>query len=182
MELFWEKGYEGTSLNDLTSAMGINAPSLYAAFGSKQELFEKAVELYSEQEGAWIKAALDEPTAEKMIEALLQNYVKNLMAPHKPKGCMVVLAAPNCTEENRALREKLAAGRKYVEIVIRNRLKQAQADGDLDKTLDVAPIAAFYNTVLQGMSLQARDGATKKCLQTVANSAVAAWPALTNPN
>jgi AcrR family transcriptional regulator len=181
MEVFWKKGYEGASLTDLTTAMGINAPSMYGTFGSKEELFRQALKLYNQEEGAGTEEALKEPHIEEVIKKLFKNHLKALSSTCKPRGCMVVLAAPHFTEENRELRKLLADYRKHLEVVLRDRLKKAIADGELHPSTNIAAIAAFYNAVLQGLSIQARDGVSKRTLQMIADSAIAAWSTLSRP-
>ena len=180
MEVFWAKGYDGAALSDLTAAMGINPPSLYAAFGSKEALFREAVDLYGAIEGTEIWAAIDEaPTAREAIRQFLTATANVFTRPGKPPGCLVVLSAlhPNDTNENvyRVLREKRADN----VATLRDRLKRAVREGELPKGVDTLAVATFYVTVQQGMSIQARDGATRETLRAVADSAMAAWDGLT---
>ncbi len=180
MEVFWAKGYDGAALSDLTTAMGINPPSLYAAFGSKEALFREAVDLYGTTEGSEIWAAIDEaPTAHEAMRRFLDRTADVFTRPGKPRGCLVVLGAlhPNDSNENvcRVLREKRADSIA----TLRNRLKRAVRDGELPNEADTLAIATFYATVQQGMSIQARDGASREALRAVADSAMAAWDGLT---
>jgi AcrR family transcriptional regulator len=182
MRVFWQRGYEGTSLSDLTAAMGINSPSLYAAFGCKEALFREAVELYNVTEGATTTAALsEEPTARAAIEAMLRSNARAYADPATPPGCMVVLAAAISTAENEPVREFLAGVRREAHDAVRQRLKRGIADGDLPKGTDTAALANFYTTVLQGLSFQARDGASRKTLNTIVDCAMAAWDTLASP-
>ncbi|XXT68367.1 TetR/AcrR family transcriptional regulator [Sorangium sp. So ce693] len=182
MEVFWERGYEGTSLSDLTAAMGINSPSLYAAFGCKEALFREAVELYTEVEGATTNRALrDEPTARRAVEAMLRGNVEGYVTPGKPSGCMVVLAATLGTPENERVRAYLAACRRAALDVLRRRLDRGVVEGDVPVGTDTAALAAFYTAVLQGLSLQARDGASREALQAIVDCAMAAWETLARP-
>ena len=182
MEVFWVKGYEGASISDLTGAMGIGSPSLYAAFGSKEALFREAIELYGRIEGPEIWDAVENaPDARAAVEGFLTATAHSFSRPGKPRGCMVVLSQLNTTEASAsvcaALRENRAQGQSGLEA----RLRRAIGDGDLPPSVDVAALAAFYLTVQQGMSIQARDGASEDRLLAVAKGAMAAWGPLTAP-
>jgi AcrR family transcriptional regulator len=179
MRLFWERGYEGTSLADLTEAMGINRPSLYAAFGSKEELFREAVAYYDAVEGlATARALQREPTARAAVHAMLRDNARSYCDKARPPGCMIVLAAtigaPECAEA----RAFLAACRQDGQAQLQARIERAVAEGELPPGVDAARIAAFYTTVLQGLSIQARDGATAEALAGVVDAAMLAWDGL----
>lgn len=179
MEVFWQHGYDGASMSDLTSAMGINSPSLYAAFGSKEQLFREAVAYYDETEGAVAAAALrDLPTARDAIAAVLRHQVTAFTDPNRPRGCMIVLAATTSTDRTRGVHDHLAEWRTATEGDIRDRIARGIADGDVPAGADPGAIAAFYNAVNQGMAIQARDGADRAKLSAVAEAAIAAWPVL----
>jgi AcrR family transcriptional regulator len=180
MEVFWERGYEGTSIADLTAAMDIRAPSLYAAFGSKRDLFREAVALYDATEGAATARALaDQPTAREAVEAVLRDNARIYTRAGKPQGCMIVLAAANANPSDEAIRDYLTELRRAAVVDIRKRLDRAVEEGDLSPGTDTAAIAAFYNTVLEGLSIEARDGASGKALTSIIDSAMAAWEPLT---
>ncbi|XXY44198.1 TetR/AcrR family transcriptional regulator [Sorangium sp. So ce269] len=182
MEVFWERGYEGTSLTDLTTAMGINSPSLYAAFGCKESLFREAVSLYNEVEGAAVTRAMsEEPTARRAVEAMLRGNAEAYVSPGKPSGCMIVLAATLGTQESEAVRSHLAEVRRGALVELQRRLDRGVAEGDLPAGTDTAALAAFYTTVLQGLSIQARDGASREALLAVVDCAMAAWDVLARP-
>jgi AcrR family transcriptional regulator len=181
MEVFWAEGYDGASLSDLTAAMGINSPSLYAAFGSKEALFREAVALYGETEGTEIWAPLPEaPTPREAIERFLCATAESFTRPGKPAGCLIVLGALHANDANanvcRGLRERRA---ENIE-ALRARLDRAVREGDLPQGLDCQAVATFYATVQQGMSIQARDGASREALLKVAGCAMAAWDGLTS--
>ncbi|NSC21995.1 TetR/AcrR family transcriptional regulator [Streptomyces albus subsp. chlorinus] len=180
MRVFWERGYEATSLAELTEAMGIRPPSLYAAFGSKEQLFREAVELYERTEGSATSQALDEAaTAREGVHEALRRNACRYTEPGKPSGCMVVLAGTNCTPENEPVRELLAKDRRTTEEYLRARADRGVAEGDVPPGTDTATLAAYYATVLFGLSLRARDGAPRTDLLAVADAAMTAWDGLT---
>jgi AcrR family transcriptional regulator len=180
VELFWARGYEATTLTDLQRAMGINAPSFYAAFGSKEQLFREAVQLYSRTEGAPMTHALaSAPTARAAIEGLLRAATTSFCRPGKPRGCLVVLGATNCSDANSGVADFLRAQRSHRHTLIQERLRQGVVDGELPPTVDLTAIAAFYVTIIDGLAIEARDGASRRTLQTIVGCAMAAWETLT---
>jgi AcrR family transcriptional regulator len=179
MEVFWEHGYEGTSLGDLTAAMGIRPPSLYAAFGNKEALFREAVALYEGMEGEPMLQALREaPTAAAGIEAMLRANVRSYTQPDLPTGCMVVLAATTYTPSTEGIRDFLAEQRRAGTAAVQERLERGQADGDVPPGADTGALAAYVMSVQYGLSLQARDGATREELDTVVDCVTAGWDAV----
>ncbi len=182
MEVFWEHGYEGASISELTAAMGINSPSLYAAFGCKEQLLRDAVAHYNDTEGSAAAMALRElPTAREAIAEVLRHNVIAFTDPEKPPGCMIVLTATTYTDESRAVHSHLADWRTALEHDFRERIERGIADGDVPAGTDAATIAAFYNTVNHGMAIQARDGADRSKLSGIAETAVSAWDGLVGP-
>ena len=176
LQVFWEKGYEGASLSDLTEAMGINRPSLYAAFGDKEALFRQVLERYERGPGAYMNEALNEPMARSAIERMLKGTVAALTCPQSPHGCLYVQGALACGDESSKMRKELATRRSAGELALRKRLKKAKEDGELPATADPADLARFYMAVMHGMSVQAAGGASRGALEGVAETALKAWP------
>jgi AcrR family transcriptional regulator len=182
LDVFWERGYEGTSLSDLARAMGIASASIYACFGSKEDLFRKVMALYGTTSGEPPRRALRErPTARAAIEAMLRATAEQVTRPDAPHYCMLILAAPTGAVENHAVREFLAGIRRDMHTEIKDRLARGVAEGDLAAPpAGVDAIARYYTTVVQGLSIQARDGATRAELETVITCSMAAWDTLTS--
>ncbi len=175
MQVFWRKGFEGASLPDLTRAMGINRPSLYAAFGNKQALFRKVVARYGEGPGAYFAAALSQPTARLAAEKLLLESAEALACPKHP-GCLMVQGGLCGGAESKGVRKDLAAKRKLSEGKLRERFERGQREGDLRADASAADLARFVATTLYGMSVQAAGGATREELRRVAETALRVWP------
>ncbi len=176
LRVFWEKGYEGTSLSDLTEAMGINRPSLYAAFGNKEALFRKALDRYVERTMAFVRDAINEPTGRGVAERLLRSAADMVTNPRNPRGCLTVRGALSSGEETDPIRLELALRRSEGEAVIRERLERAKGEGELPPGANPADLARYLATVYQGMSVQAAGGATRGQLRRVAETALRAWP------
>lgn len=179
MRVFWTSGYEGASVSELAQAMGINKPSLYAAFGCKEALFREAIELYEKEEGAPVGAALEAGrTARGAIETALRVNARCYTNPDNPRGCMVVVSALAGSPENNPVCSFLADSRRESEESFRRRVARGIAEGDVPSSADAGRVAAFYATVMNGLSIQARDGATADALERVIDSAMAAWDAI----
>jgi AcrR family transcriptional regulator len=180
MKIFWERGYEGATLTELQNAMGnITAPSLYAAFGSKEKLFREAVQLYSKiQANRFLKALTDKSTARESVEAFLMAMAESFSQPDKPRGCLVILGAINCMQANRTIQDYLRDQRMLRQKIILQRLQRGVAEGDLSKRVNLNVIASFYSTVMNGLAIQARDGATRKDLKSMVDCAMGAWDRL----
>ena len=177
MLLFWNRGYEATSVSELTDAMGITPPSLYAAFGDKKRLFFEAVDRYQAGPGSFAQRALtDEPTAERAIQRLFADTIDSFCDPKHPKGCMVVLAATNCKAESGDIIGELANRRRAAERAIRERIAAGRAAGELSAGVDVDALAGLVVTILYGLSIKARDGASRAALCKIAEQTMLIWP------
>ncbi|MGE5261655.1 MAG: TetR/AcrR family transcriptional regulator [Actinomycetota bacterium] len=177
LDVFWRNGYEGASVSDLTLAMGINPPSLYAAFGNKEQLFRKALDRYMQQHEEFFREALAQPKARDGLAALFSKTAEALTSKTSPRGCLLVQGVAGAGDHAQCIRDQLSAGRAVNEKLIRDRLKRAKAEGELAKSADPAALARFVSTVMQGMAVQAAGGASRKDLEAVAATAMAAWPA-----
>jgi AcrR family transcriptional regulator len=174
---FRKNGYEGTSLDDLTAAMGINRPSLYAAFGNKEQLFARAVERYVELGGERVRAALSAPTAREAAERYLREVVIGpCESPDATRGCLLVGAALTCSASAEAVRQLLVDRRSENEKLLRERFDRAVAEGDLPAGVSADDLARFVTTIMQGLSVHAAGGATRRQQLAVVDIALRAWP------
>lgn len=174
--MFWRKGYEGASLSDLTKAMRVNRPSLYAAFGDKEALFRKALDRYASGPAAYTREALKEPTARAIAERLLRGAADLLGDPSHPRGCLMVQGALACGDAGHSIQRELMARRAAGEAALRRRLERAKSSGDLPAGSDPAQLAFYLATVLHGMAVQAAGGAGRRELRRVVETALRAWP------
>ncbi|MBL7498873.1 TetR/AcrR family transcriptional regulator [Frankia sp. CNm7] len=173
--LFWDRGYEATSIADLTAAMGVGPPSLYAAFGSKRALFDEVLEVYCEVYRAFmVRAFSEEPTFRRGLERLLREAAAAYTRPDRPPGCLAVSAAVNCgsPEVEQSLRALRTSGVDALERAIRAAIRASE----LPEDADARSLAVFTGVVLQGMAQQARDGASRRELESTAMIAFRAWP------
>lgn len=173
LDLFWTRGYEGASLSDLTAAMRISRPSLYAAFGDKRALFRAAMERYLQGPAAFVARALAEPSGRAAVERLLRDAADELTAPDRPPGCLAVHGALACSAEGADVRSELADQRRASEAAIRERLERAAAEGDLPAHQDPTALARYIATLFQGMAVQASGGASRAELHQVAEMCLA---------
>jgi AcrR family transcriptional regulator len=176
LKVFWRKGFEGASLDDLTQAMGINRPSLYAAFGNKEALFRKAIDRYIDGPASHVAEALDQPTARGVVERLWHGGIELTTSPRNPRGCFLVQAALVCGDDADPLRREAARRRAQLEVLLRERFKRAIAEKDLPRDVDPALLAKFAATLSQGFAVQAAGGATRDELKQTAKLALSAWP------
>lgn len=177
LHLFWAKGYEGTTLTDLTDTLGISRPSLYAAFGSKEELFQRALERYATGASAAVRAALEAPTAREAAYAVLRFHADAAGRADVPRGCLLVQGALACSEETEPVRAALAEQRRAGELATRARFEKAQRAGELGHDAKPADLARWVWTVCHGLAVQAASGATREQLRRVVEVAMTGWPA-----
>jgi AcrR family transcriptional regulator len=175
---FWRKGYLATTVSDLTNAMGINRPSFYAAFGSKEAIFRTVLDRYFAGPSRYLEDSLREPTARATVEHLLRGVVNMLTNPHTPSTCMWVHSALSCGEDS--LRKEFDAQRTAGHADLRKRFQRAIVDGDLPKGTNADALAQFIQTVNFGLTVQASTGATRKQLLRIVENALLAWPSLTS--
>lgn len=176
-QLFWQHGYDSTSVADLTRAMGIGPPSLYAAFGDKKTLFEEVIEDYVARHGLVLQRALEEaPTAREGVARQLRQAAVEYTEPGRPRGCLVIAAATS-TETSEEVAAQLRAKREGSVSGVERRIRADVAAGVLPGDTDAVALARFFGAVMQGMSQQARDGASREELTAVAEAAMRAWPA-----
>jgi AcrR family transcriptional regulator len=176
LQVFWRKGYEGASMADLTETMGITKPSLYSAFGNKEELFRKALDRYVDGPGGYFQVALAKPTARAVVEHLLYESANAVTDPNHPPGCLAVQGALSCGDAAESIKQELMSRRAKGEQDLRQRFERAIAEGDLPKESDAADLAAYLSAVLQGMAVQAAGGTTRAQLRKIAEMALRTWP------
>ena len=174
MHVFWAKGYEGASLSDLTRAMRINRPSLYAAFGNKEQLFRKVLNRYMNGPVAWFGKALAKAKARDVVEQIFFSTATMAENPKIPPGCLLVQGALACGSAS--ARKEVAARRTAAELALRRRLQRAKREGDLPKNADPVELAHYVMTVVRGMAVQSAGGASRDELRRVAQIALRAWP------
>lgn len=178
VELFWRNGYEGTSIADLITALGITRASLYAAFGSKEDLFRRVMDRYEHRAGGYRRAAQDAPSLQEAVRLLMEGPVDLHGDVQNPPGCLGVQGALAASPLSQAVRDDLAARRRLGERGIRERLQRAQEDGDLPASSRPADLARYLSALIYGMAVLAADGANRDDLERVAALALRAWPAI----
>jgi AcrR family transcriptional regulator len=174
MQAFWRKGYLGTSLSDLTDAMDIECPSLYAALGNKKSLFRKALDRYFKGPSAYLYDSLQESTARAVVERLFQAIVDLLSDPQTPTTCLWVHSALSCGVD--PLLEEFAAQRAAGLAELRKRFKRAIAEGDLPIDTDADALAHYVQAVNFGLTVQASTGARRKDLLRIVEITLTTWP------
>jgi AcrR family transcriptional regulator len=160
MRVFWERGYEGSTLADLTEAMRINRSSMYATFGDKEALFRLAIARYAEGPAAYVRESLEQPTVRAVVEALLRGALELLTDPSHPRGCLSVQGALACGSHAEPVKQAMIEWRKQGESAIQKRLQRARREGDLAKDVDPGDLARYISTVLTGLGVQAANGST----------------------
>lgn len=177
LEVFWRQGYEGTAISDLTKAMGINnAPSLYNAFGSKEQLFVKVLDRYADGPARYIREAFDQPTARAAVGALLHGAADATTDPGHPRGCITVQGGLACSPGAEPARDELAARRAAGEAALRERLQRARANGEIPAGADPDGLARYFTAIYQGIAVQAASGATREQLHGIVDMAMTVWP------
>lgn len=177
LKVFWLRGFEGASMTELTEALGINRPSIYAAFGNKEELFRKALGKYLAGPVAYVAEAMKEPTSRQVVEKYLTKSAEFLTNPNNPRGCMIVQGALSCGQGSELIQQELIAYRKGYEDTLRQRFELARLQGDLPSSINASDLAKYIATIHQGMSVQATSGATIEELMAVVQVALKNWPA-----
>jgi len=176
MQTFWMYGYEGTSMATLIEAMDMNKPSIYAAFGNKEALFNKALDKYATGPSAFVKEAMAEPTSYQVVKVFLSRAVELLTEHNNPRGCMIVQGALSCGPEAEMIQKKLISYRASIEENFKKRFELAKASGDLPQDTNTSVLAKYVATVHQGISVQASSGASKDELMGVVDMAMQSWP------
>ena len=172
MLLFWERGFEGASMADLTQAMGLNPSSIYAAFGDKHALFSLAVKRYLDTRAQYATEALEEQTLQKVIRALFNNTVAFLTTPGHPPTCMTLSGAMGCSVDAAPARDLMTEVRRQNEVAIRKRLLKARKSGELSKDINVDDYTRYLSSILAGLSVQAANGSTKAELKRTSRMAL----------
>ena len=174
LRVFWEKGYDGASLTDLTEAMGITRPSLYDAFGNKEALFKRALDLYESEKLAYVRSALEAPTARGVAQRLLEGTVAN--ATSECRGCLGVIAAVNCSGVDSPIRDDVHKRAQSSREALVQRMQRAIEEGDFSIPVEAESMTRYLYALLQGISVQAGAGASREELKRVADAALAVWP------
>lgn len=176
LRVFWTKGYEGASLTDLTEAMGITRPSLYAAFGNKESLFRKALDLYEREKMAYIGQGLAQPTARKVAETMLRGALENVAGEGEPHGCMRVIASVACGPAAQSLHDEIIQRTDVFKRMMVERFERAKEEGDLPAHIDALGLTGVLVAWLQGISIQANQGIERKDLERLIDTALSLWP------
>ena len=177
MEVFWRHGYDGASISELTKAMGINPPSLYAAFGNKEGLLRAALDRYTQKHGQHMTWVLAGATAHEVAERYLTSTAEIHTEPGKPPGCLLVQGGLVCGTGSENVPFEFASRRAQVESDLRDRFERAKVEGDLPESADPAALASFLGCATSGMGIMASAGADRDALRQVAQVALSAFPA-----
>jgi AcrR family transcriptional regulator len=179
MTLFWERGYEGTSFDDLTAAMGISSSSFYNSFGSKEELYCEATKSYLDWSGHWFFAILNDPGIDTRtaFARLFESTAEEFTRGGHPLGCMISLAGTHCAPGMTNIRDMMVEHRAFSEGALAERIRKGIEAGDVAKETDCDMLAAYYSAVARGLAVQARDGASRDKLAEIGRLAMRAWPA-----
>ncbi len=176
VRVFWRRGYEGASYDDLTAATGVKRPGLYSAFGNKEELFRRALERYADQYLTYMTEASDQPSSRAMAEHMLRGVVELTTRYPENLGCLGVNGALTCSEASEPIYRLLVEFRASGETRLRQRLEEFQAAGDLPDTADCAGMATYLMAVIHGIAVQAKSGVSREGLDKVVDQTLAGWP------
>jgi AcrR family transcriptional regulator len=176
LTVFWTKGYEGASLTDLTEAMGITRPSLYAAFGNKESLFRKALDLYEREKMAYINEAMAKPTVREVAETMLRGALDNATGEGEPHGCLRVIASVACGPAAESIHKEVVERTDIAKRAIVARFDRAKSEGDLPPDIDTLGLTGVLVACLQGISIQANQGVERKDLERLVDTALVLWP------
>ena len=179
MLLFWRKGYDGTSISDLTGELGVTRPSLYAAFGNKELLFRTVLDRYDEQTAEFLSTSLALPTAREVAEGLLRGAANFHARPANPPGCLMVHGALVGSDESDPLRRETRNRRAQLREAVRKRLERARVEADLPEDADPHALARYIVAVMRGMAVEAASGAKRADLHQIVDMAMRGWPAST---
>ena len=174
LRVFWTKGYEGASLSDLTEAMGITRPSLYAAFGNKEELFKQALDLYESEKLAYVRSALEAPTARGVAQRMLEGTIQN--STSECRGCLGVIASVSCSNEDSPIQRDVSERAQSARYAFVERMQRAIDEGDFTIRVEAEAMTRYLFALLQGIAVQAGAGASRDELGLVADAALAVWP------
>lgn len=176
LTVFWRHGFEGASMAELTAAMGITKPSLYAAFGNKEQLFHKALDLYEREKLAYMTVALEAPTAREVAERLLRGALEMQTSNCDPKGCLGVISMTACGAEAEGIKSEVIARRASSQVAMIRRFEQAKAVGELPDGMSAEALSRYLLAILQGLALQGGSGATHEELDQLVETSMAVWP------
>ncbi|WP_150294212.1 TetR/AcrR family transcriptional regulator [Sphingobium estronivorans] len=176
LTVFWRRGYEGASMAELTEAMGITKPSLYACFGNKESLFRKALDLYERDKLCYMKSALDAPTAKSVAERLLRGSLAIQTGTTDPHGCLGVISTVACTAQAESIRHEVIARRASSDAALAERFERARVEGDFPATIDPQALVTYLSTIIQGMAVQAGAGTPRNKLEQFVETTLALWP------
>jgi AcrR family transcriptional regulator len=176
LELFWRKGYEGTSITDLTDGMGITKPSLYGTFGNKEELFRMALERYEQNYMAFFWKALEQPTARAVALDVLHGFADAQTGECNPGGCLGINAAMGCSDAAEAIQKTIIERRHVGQKALARRFERARREGDLPPDSNADDLARFLLTVSQGTAIQASSGAARDEIYRLIEIAMKSWP------
>lgn len=176
LRVFWRNGYEAASIAELTAEMGITKPSLYAAFGNKEELFHKALDLYEREKLCYMAAALEAPTARAVAERLLRGSLAMQTSTCDPKGCLGVISTVACGAEAEPIKAEVVKRRASSEAAMIRRFEEAKAAGELPAGLEPPALARYLVAIMQGLAIQGGSGATCAELNQLVETSLLVWP------